>query len=208
MIKRILLALTVTAPIAVMLLFMAAPRIIAQDVQCSGSFTPSFNCVISGLWDYTSTAVTAYPVPFKAYGAEVTGITSVVKDLTNAEVLALNTTPVTIIPAPGSGKFIDVIGASLEFNYTGAYSSVANLRLFYSTRLTGAAASAVITGSGFLDATADTIIRVGGVPDNTNPPTTNLPVVIQQVTYAAMAGGNAANSLRVVVNYRIVNTGF
>ena len=64
-----------------------------------------------------------------------------------------------------------------------------------------------MTGSGFFDASADIAKRVLGVPDNTNPPVTNLPVVISQPNISAMGGGNAANTVRVVIHYRIVATG-
>ena len=36
--------------------------------------------------------------------------------LTNAQVLALSTTPVTLVSAPGSGYYIDVIGATVTFD--------------------------------------------------------------------------------------------
>lgn len=45
--------------------------------------------------------------------------------LTSAQILALNSTPVTLVPAPGAGKYIEVlrVSAKLVFNsvaYTGA----------------------------------------------------------------------------------------
>ena len=192
------------------LMVMFRPSATMQDVNCNGSFTPSFNCIVTGLWDFIpSVQSNTYPVPFKAFGSEVTGIQSATIDLTNAQVLALWSTPVTVVAAPGSGKSVDVVGATLAFKYTGAYTSVSgnNLRLYYTSRQANNAASASITSLGFLDATANTIIRVAGVPDNTNP-TVNTAVVIQNVNGVAFAGGNAANSVRVVVNYRIVNTNF
>ena len=179
----------------------------SQTIQCGGSFVPSLNCIIPGQWNYTKTdAVSALPTPFSVAGITATGVVSQTPVLTNAQVLALGQTQVTVVTAPGQGKYIDVIGVALIFDYTAAYSSVANAKLYYGRREAGNAASAQITGSGFFDASADTIIRVAGVPDNTNPPTTNVAVVIGTTTGANMAGGNASNAIRVVVNYRIVTT--
>lgn len=183
------------------------PAAVMQTVGCSGSFTPSFNCLIPGLWDFTPiNPTTAYDVPFKANGSEATGVVSKVVDLTNAQVLALNVTPITLVAAPGIGKYIDVISVNFVFKYTGAYTSPLDVRCYWGSRGAGNACSATLTGSGFFDATANIAKRVSGVPDNTNPPVTNLPVVIQQVSPSAMGGGNASNSVRVTINYRIVAT--
>lgn len=198
------LGLGLIAAIGVMV--MLDPTVFTQDVNCGGSFTPSFNCIITGIFDFKPAVSQVYEVPFKVNTVEATGVVSKVVDLTNAQVLALNTTGVTIIAAPGIGKSIDVVGVTLIFKYTGAYTSPQNVRLYYGSRGSGNAASATITGSGFFDATANIAIRVAGTPDNTNPSVTNQAVVIQQTSPSAMGGGNASNLVRVVVNYRIVAT--
>ena len=176
--------------------------------QGGGAFLPGFNYLIPGLWNFAPSpaANAGYDVPFKANGSEATGVVSKVVTLTNAQVLALATTPVTLVAAPGVGKYIDVITVSLVFDYTGAYSSVGDVRCYWGSRLSGSACSATITASGFFDASADKAIRVSGVPDNTNPPVTNTAVVLQKVTSTEMAGGDAANTVRVVIHYRIVAT--
>src|SRR3990167_3088341 len=190
-----------------------AEAVATQAVQCGGSFVPSLNCIVSGRFNFTNTTTAAGttsqgPIPFQAGGTDVTGIVARVTDLTNAQVLALNNTAVTVVAAPGAGYYVDVISVNLIFNYTTAYTSGSDLRLYYGSRTAGNAASATITASGLIvSVTADAIDRVAGVPDNTDPPTTNLAVVIQQIDPTAFAGGNALNTLRVVVNYRIVRTG-
>lgn len=190
-----------------LLLLVGSEASFLSAQQSGGSFVPTFNYLISGLWNFAPTgATTAYDVPFKANGSEVTGIVSKVTDLSNAQVLALNSTGVTVVAAPGVGKSIDVVSVTLIFKYTAAYTSPQNVRLYYGARTAGNAASATITGSGFFDATANVAIRVAGTPDNTNPSITNQAVVIQQPTFSAMGGGNASNTVRVVVNYRIVAT--
>jgi hypothetical protein len=192
---------------AVGLVVLLHPAAAAQNQTCGGSFLPNLNCLIIGLWDFTpSNPTTAYDVPFKTNGLEATGVVSKVVTLTNAQVLALGATPVTLVAAPGVGKYIDVITISLVFDYTAAYSSVGDVRCYWGARTSGSACSATVTGSGFFDASADKAIRVSGVPDNTNPPVTNTAVVLQKVTLAEMAGGNASNTVRVVIHYRIVAT--
>lgn len=184
-----------------------------QATQCGGSFVPNLNCLISGRWYFTSVSTAQGPIPFQvrdqnSLPVDVTGIVSRTVDLTNADVLALHTTPFTVVPAPGAGYYVDVIAVDLAFNYTGAYTSGSNLKLFYGNRTSGPAASASITASGFLTSvSADTITHVAGIPDNTNPPTTNVAVVLMGTTSTAFASGNAADTVRVVVWYRIVKTG-
>ena len=69
------------------------------------------------------------------------------KTLTNAQVLALNTTPITIIPAQGAGTIIEPLGGVLSFNGVTAYTINGSnlLRLWYTSRWVGPAASATIS---------------------------------------------------------------
>mgnify|MGYP001564360554 CR=1 FL=1 len=62
--------------------------------------------------------------------------------LTNAQVLALNSTAVTVIDDPGDGYIVDVIDGMLFFDYTAAYTAGGSddLRLWYTNRTTGPAA--------------------------------------------------------------------
>ena len=59
-------------------------------------------------------------------------VQSVTVSLSSAQLLALNTTPVTIVPAPGVGKYTLVLGASYELIYgSAAYSNLDTPGLFY-----------------------------------------------------------------------------
>lgn len=44
-------------------------------------------------------------------------IFSLKKTLSSAEILALHSTPIEIVPAPGSGKFIDILSCDVKLNY-------------------------------------------------------------------------------------------
>ena len=188
-----------------------------QGVQCGGSFVPSLNCTVSGRWLWTNTLTkvgtrTQGPIPFQVNDQngtpqDVTGILSRTVDLLNADILALNLTPYVVIPAPGAGFVTSVVNVQYYFNYTGAYSSGPTaIRLFYTSRSAGAAASGSVATSGFLTASADGLRNSTGIPDDTNP-IANAAVSLQGTTATAFTGGNAANTLRVVVWYRIVPTG-
>ena len=75
--------------------------------------------------------------------------------VTSAEVLALNATPIELVPAPGVGKALIFEGAQLHLDYNAAaYAGVAvgeDLSIEYS----GGLQIAEIETTGFLDQTAD-----------------------------------------------------
>lgn len=212
--RRRLLAFTV---VVAGLVGLWTTAVVTQGVQCGGSFVPSLNCTVTGRWLWTNTTTSAGtttqgPIPFQVNDQngsprDVTGIISRIVTLTNADVLALNLTPFTVIPAPGAGYVISVVNVQYYFNYTGAYSGgPTSIALWYGTRFTGARASGLVASAGFLDASADGLRNSTGIPDDTNP-IANTAVALMGTTRTGYGGGNAANSLRVVVWYRIVPTG-
>lgn len=190
------------------LLGIWATRASTQVVQCGGAFVPALNCLVSGFWNFTKTngLATSLPTPFQVAGVSVTGSTSYRTTLTNAQVLALGTTRIIVVPAPGANKYIDVIGVTLFFDYTGAYTGGSNLQLWYTNRGTGPAASAEIQSTFLTTGAADAIVRVTGTPDNTTDldAALNAPVVLMNVVGANFGGGNASNTLLVIVHYRVV----
>lgn len=77
--------------------------------------------------------------------------------LTSAEILALRATPIQIIAAPAAGKTISILKGQLKLVYggTNAFTNPQDLALKY-TDGSGVAVSSTITGTGFIDQTANT----------------------------------------------------
>lgn len=130
--------------------------------------------------------------------------------LTNAQVLLLGSTPVTVIPAQGAGTVIEPLGGIILFNYTATYSNGSNLKLWYTTRTSGPAASPAITVSGLLTGvSADHAQFFAGVPDGETPSASgNEGITVMGTTPTAFTGGNASNTVTIRVAYRVHNTGF
>lgn len=130
--------------------------------------------------------------------------------LTNAQVLALRATPITLVAAPGAGKVAELIGGVLIFDYTGAYTESAdNLGVKYENG-SGVQASTTIEATGFVDATADTATTFIGKTDTIVAKTgcENKALVLHNLGDDEYGGGNAANVLRVKVAYRVWTTGW
>lgn len=86
--------------------------------------------------------------------------------ITSAQVLALATTPITLVAAPGAGKVLQFLGATLILDYgTATYTeSSDNLTINY-TDESGLTVSEVIECTGFIDATTDKMITAVPVKD-------------------------------------------
>lgn len=124
-------------------------------------------------------------------------IDSVKVTLTSAQILALNTTPVTLIAAQGANTYIEVLAcvAYLKFNsiaYTG--TNAANITY---TNGAGAAATGTLA-SAFLDSSSSAAAKV--IPVAVTP-VANAPVVISVGT-ANPAAGNSTITLDLF--YRVV----
>lgn len=118
-----------------------------------------------------------------------------------ADIRSLFTRPVTVVPAPGPGKFIHVLGTAKFYVYaTAAYTSCANAGLYYgpvgsnvqassaaATLLAGATSGCAVTGGQAY--TGDPALLI------------NQPVVIGAPQNPA--GATAAGRLKVVLTYTI-----
>jgi len=121
-----------------------------------------------------------------------------------AEVLALNTTPKTIAPAPGAGFANVPTGMLLFLDYeTVAYDGIAegeDLSLKY----TNAAGAEVmqVEATGFLDASADAV-RFARVPTTLVTPVANAALVLHMLTGNIATGDS---DLKVRLFYKVVPT--
>lgn len=126
--------------------------------------------------------------------------------VTNTQMLAIHNTPITIVSAKGANTIIEPLGGILSFNGVGSYTINGSnqLKLWYTNRATGPAATAAITTVGFLDQSVAKIINFGGVPAN-ELLSTNVPIVLQDTTGNAYTGGNATDTVTVRLAYRVHN---
>lgn len=119
--------------------------------------------------------------------------------LTSAQLLALNTTAITLIPAPGTGKYISVdeVMAKNDFNsiaYTGANALEIRYTDGSGVKVTGDLASAFIdSASSRLDKAVGVAVAVG---------VANAPIVAF-VPVANPGAGNGTITLDIL--YRVVS---
>jgi hypothetical protein len=134
--------------------------------------------------------------------------------LTNAEVLALRATPITLVAAPGAGKVLEFVSACLLFDYTAAYTqsnATDDLAVRYNNAGTLTTVSETIEATNFLTGvTADTInFAIPKVdPIVTKANAEDKPLALHNIGAAELGGGDASNALRVKVAYRVHTTGF
>ena len=119
--------------------------------------------------------------------------------LTAANLIAMYTTPVQLVAAPGAGKFLEVVSASVVFDYgttqfTGGGAVVIEEETSQ-TALTGTVAAAVI------QAAADSITKVIPVAATL---VANKGIFISNATAVFAAGDGVA---RVKIAYRTHDTG-
>jgi hypothetical protein len=126
--------------------------------------------------------------------------------ITAAQMLALNATPITVIPAPGAGRFIEFIGGSVALDYNAnAYSGIAageDLVLRY-TNGSGVIVSTTLETTGFLDQTADQVRTFKGIATD-YVPAVNAPIVLHMTT-GEITTGDSPLYLNLV--FRVHETG-
>lgn len=136
---------------------------------------------------------------------------SVVKKITSAQLLALNATPVEVIPACGDGYFNQVTSWSARHGTGTAYAGIAageDLALKY-TNGSGAIAATVIESTGFLDQVTAQLRAANGLAGNgaaaSTPgdyvPVNNAAIVIQMLS-GEITTGNF--DLYLFINYDII----
>jgi hypothetical protein len=127
------------------------------------------------------------------------------KLITSAQVLALNTTAIEVVPAPGAGKYLMFEGAVVFLDYAGtAYDDDAGEDLVFTyTDKSGAEISHTADGSAF-DGTADTVVFVRplNAAASVLEEAANAPICLFLKT-GNWATGNSP--LKVRVYYRVVD---
>ncbi len=124
----------------------------------------------------------------------------------------LSGTPKTLVAAPGTHNYIELISASLIYDYnTTAWERVsANMTVKY-TDGSGAAASGTLAGNGFLDQTADKIAKLlpVAVASTTATSIENQPLVLSMATAdpCGADGITATSPMRAKVVYAIHPSG-
>jgi len=131
-------------------------------------------------------------------------------NVTNSQIKALRASPLTLVAAPGAGKFIEFAGATIAMNYGSNVltESTDNLVIQYNT--SGLDASASIETTGFLDQSADMIAVVvpSAIAGAAATSFTNRALELFNSGDGEIAG-NAGNdtTLIIKVTYRIHATG-
>lgn len=145
-----------------------------------------------------------YPAGGPFAGWQVAGMT-----LTSAQILALNSTPVTLIPAPATGYFLMPQYAVLRYDYGGtAYAGTTGVLQF----LVGTANIDPATASGALltfstaniGATAssiETVTLVTASASSAAPPTTALAAQAMTVQLSAANATTGNGTLHITVFY-------
>ena len=138
------------------------------------------------------------------------GVGVSVVDLNAADTNVLHSVPIELIPAPGAGKYIDVLDCVIAYNYGTAFTvsdSAEYLELVY-----GGGSKTVLTGTllanGFLSATADTEAKLLPVAIGATAATQfdNNDVLLYGTAHDANAAAGTS-TLRIVTTYKVQSSG-
>jgi hypothetical protein len=139
---------------------------------------------------------------------------TVTGSLTNAQMLALATSPVEMVAAPGAGFVLEFVSGALFFDHTAAYTepSAPDDMVIRYTDGSGGIVSQDVDATGFLTAAGDamafiaplhgaiTTVRLKAACDNQ--------ALVLHNTGGNYGGGNAANVVRFSISYRIRAAGW
>lgn len=190
-----------------------APGIVKLAFDGTGWYTSDVASVTSAAWGSVTgslanqtdlKAVTDALTATDALKTPLTTITIAEVALTNSQIKNLRATPITLVAAPGSGKVLRFLGATLsKSTATNALTeSTANLAVKY-TNGSGAKVSEDIESTGFIDQTTAGIIQ--SVPVKDALLTANAALVLHNIGAGEIAG-NAANdaTLKVFIHYATI----
>ena len=124
--------------------------------------------------------------------------------ITSAQILALNATPITLVAAPGTGKYLEFMGLTMILKSTAtAYAAVAtkNLAVKY-TNGAGVTVSTQVASTGFMDQVVDVITTLKDISTDVVI-AANAALVMQMLTGEITTG---TGTLVIDVMYRIHET--
>jgi len=126
--------------------------------------------------------------------------------VSSAEILALRASPKTLIAAPGAGKAIRYLGATIRLIYgTAAYTeSTDNMRVKY-TDGSGVDVSELIEATGFITLTADSLTSSRPANDAivAQSGAENQPLVLHNTGDGEYAAGDS--TFAVYIDYQVIN---
>jgi hypothetical protein len=149
---------------------------------------------------YVGTPAQLNAVPSGMYTPAQGSLMTTVTDILNIDVEELDSIQVTLAPAPGVGKALQLISAVLSFDYVGTPYTAGVLEIRY-TDGSGEVLSTQVTFAEFLDVEDDTILSVNALQANVAL-TANAAIVLDGSVLPASAAG--ASDIRVVCNYRVI----
>lgn len=126
-------------------------------------------------------------------------------EISSAELLALFTTPKTLVATPGADKVLEFISLLLALDYNSVAYTVAgctNLQVKY-TNGAGAAVSTTQAAAGFIDVAADTLLSLDKL-EATVTPVVNTPLVL---TLGVADPADGDSTIHAKVAYRVHATG-
>ena len=131
-------------------------------------------------------------------------INSVRRILTNAEIKALFTTPITLIAAPGPNKFITIDQAIAYLNYSGGALAGGNDLEIRATNGAGTVLTEDGFASAFLNGVADAIAVESGVSYWGEVTRVLNEPVVACVPIADPTGAASTSTLTIILFYKVV----
>ena len=124
--------------------------------------------------------------------------------LSPSEIQSLNSTPVTLIAAPGTGKYIELISASAFLNHNGTdYSGASLIGLIYSGQSLGVTTNGQLMGSSdFVNSSSDKVQKFRDVGTGGGDILMNTEIVVTSGANFTGAGG----TIDVYVQYVVIDT--
>jgi hypothetical protein len=120
--------------------------------------------------------------------------------LSSAEILALNATPKLLLPAPGAGKYYEIISATGSLTFaTAAYASFLQLQIYFN-----GAGLVIGSNSAILSSTAN---RIGGIIKSAISGASATQYLENTAIYCNVSGGNptaGGGSLDLYLSYKII----